>query len=286
MNLSWSTWLPLQGANKNLSIPPLPGLYRIRRVGFDGLDYVGQTGMGGMNLRKRLAMLSGVYGLEMPYRDPHTAAPALWALRQKIGCHYEVSVCPVEGDTPWRKGLECVVIAQYRQEQRCSPTLNFGRMPSGYFMSSGNNRKLVAAGKRLRGGLSEEVLESHIPGIAPPGTLDGSVTALDWYGLDWSQWVPMKNAVIAQGLYRIRRVGSDLLTYIGEGAIKGRLLAHLVKGADDGHRQREMFSEPGTLECSWVAGNWRKHQRLELENDLIAGHVLVTGKITGAQFLG
>jgi hypothetical protein len=58
----------------------------------------------------------------------------------------------------------------------------------------------------------------------------------------------MKDAVIAQGLYRIRRVGSDLLTYIGEGTIKGRLLAHLVKGEADGHRQREMFAEPDTLE--------------------------------------
>ena len=35
-----------------------PSLYRIRRVGRADLDYIGQTGVG---LRRRLAMLSGIY---------------------------------------------------------------------------------------------------------------------------------------------------------------------------------------------------------------------------------
>ena len=52
------------------------GLYRIRRAGRDDLDYIGQTGL---RLRDRLAMLRGIYRDKMPYRDPHTVAPALWA---------------------------------------------------------------------------------------------------------------------------------------------------------------------------------------------------------------
>src|SRR5207237_1242306 len=55
--------------------PALPGLYRIRHVGFDGLDYVGQTGAGSMHLRQRMGMLRGVYGDVMHYRDRHAAGP-------------------------------------------------------------------------------------------------------------------------------------------------------------------------------------------------------------------
>jgi hypothetical protein len=65
----------------------LPGLYRVRRTGREELDYISQTGM---SLRKRLGMLRrGVLGEQMPYRDPHTAGPVLWALRE-LGGEFEV----------------------------------------------------------------------------------------------------------------------------------------------------------------------------------------------------
>jgi hypothetical protein len=96
-----------------------PGLYRIRRAGRDDLDYIGQTGL---RLRERLRMLNGVYRSEMPYRDPDTVGPALWAQRQLGGEDYEASTCPVVGDARWRKALECVALAFYRQEYRRSPT--------------------------------------------------------------------------------------------------------------------------------------------------------------------
>lgn len=93
-------------------------------------------------LRARLGMLRGIYGSQMPYRDPHTAGPALWALHQLDARPFLVSIVPVEGSAPWRKGLECVAISLYRQERQRSPTVNFGRMPVGYRMSSGNNARL------------------------------------------------------------------------------------------------------------------------------------------------
>jgi hypothetical protein len=63
------------------------------------LDYLGQTGAGSMNLRKRLGMLKGVYCPEMPYRAPHTAGPALWALLHATGTPFEdvVVLEPPEG---------------------------------------------------------------------------------------------------------------------------------------------------------------------------------------------
>jgi hypothetical protein len=87
--LSWTPWVPLDGCWREGLIPQETGLYRIRQVGQTDLDYIGQTGM---TLGKRLAMLSGVYRPVMPYRDPHTAGPALWALRHATGCCFEVSV--------------------------------------------------------------------------------------------------------------------------------------------------------------------------------------------------
>ena len=75
-------------------------------------------------------MLKGIYTEEMPYRDPHTAAPGLWALRHSTQTAFEVAFCPVEADTPRRRGLEAVAIAIHRQCHGRSPTLNFGRMPA------------------------------------------------------------------------------------------------------------------------------------------------------------
>lgn len=107
--LAWSPWQPLYESWLAGRLPDQPGLYRIRRAGRSDLDYIGQTGMGRMTLRKRSAMLSGVFADTMPYRDPHTAGPALWALRHASSDEalFEISVVPIAGETPWRKGLEC-----------------------------------------------------------------------------------------------------------------------------------------------------------------------------------
>jgi hypothetical protein len=80
-------------------------------MGRDDVDYIAQTGMGTMTLRKRIGMLRGVYGEVMPYRAPHTAGPALWTLDHQTGVDFEVHVVPVEGSTPWRTGLEALAIA-------------------------------------------------------------------------------------------------------------------------------------------------------------------------------
>jgi hypothetical protein len=85
-SLTWSMWSSLAGVWRGATVPNVPGLYRVRRVGSNRIDYIGQTGAGGMTLRRRVAMLAGVYGAEMPYRDPHTAGPALWALLQSGRC--------------------------------------------------------------------------------------------------------------------------------------------------------------------------------------------------------
>jgi hypothetical protein len=264
----------------------------VRRSGFDGLDYIGQTGTGTMTLRKRITMLRGVYAREMPYRDPHTAAPGLWALRQTSSTDFETSTCPVAGTTAWRKALEAVAIASYRQEHGTSPTLNFGRMPRGYRMSSGNNARLVAACRRFRGGPCDEPNEAHEPGIAPLAPLDGDVTSSRWCGHRWSAWQPLNRVCIAglddaaTGLYRLAGRNGDGLLYVGEGRLRSRLGAHLAKlGVET--PQGRVLSDAAPLRYSTTRNvEWLRHQRLELETDLIAAHTLGRGVPPPAQFIG
>ena len=190
-DIPWTPWQPLFEAWKGDKLPNKAGLYRIRRIGFDGVDYIGQTGSGTMTIKKRMGMLRGVWKDEMPYRDPHTAGPALWSLRRKYGVDLEVSGAVVEDTTPNRKGLEALATALYRQKSGTSPTVNFGRMPLGFVMSSANNRRLVEAGKRFRGGVSTAITQNHEPGLAPAETLYGDPNALDWCGWSWSTWMPL-----------------------------------------------------------------------------------------------
>ncbi len=289
--LRWGAWRPLKSASRDLEIPHAAGLYRIRRVGRNELDYISQTGMGTMTLRKRLGMLRGVYGELMPYRDPHTAGPALWALYHQTGEDFEVSVVPVEGSTPWRKGLEALATALYRHEHGRSPTVEFGRMPAGYRASSSYNRRLLAAGRVFRGSPSEESDASHAPGVPPLGPLTGDPHGVNWGGHHWTPWIPLMEVAAhrhqGSGLYRIRGGGHGALLYVGQGLIASRLLAHLAKTRVFGHTQGQLFAAAAPLACSWVVNDaWLSHQRLELENDLIASHLLVTGAIPLAQFQG
>ena len=291
-SIKWSEWQALNGAWLDDRLPTRAGLYRIRRIGFNGVDYIGQTGTGSMTLKKRMGMLRGVWKHEMPYRDPHTVGPALWALRHRDCADFEVSVAVIQEDTPNRKSLEALAISLYRQQNGCSPTLNFGRMPPGYIMSSGNNSRLVAAGKRFRGGPSNKQTHSHLPSIAPLGTLDDDINSPTWCGFAWSDWqtLPHLSTSINRtdtGLYRIKPIGQLGLLYVGEGKIIDRLRAHMKKTTKLDHPQGELFRDQGPLLYSCVVNNeWKKHQRLELENDLIAAHIIQLARRPMAQFLG
>lgn len=74
----------------------------------------------------------------MPYRDPHTAAPCLWAVQQEYGKKLKVSVTapPLAEGKQSRKAFEDALIAVYRREMGESPTANFGRIIDGYKQST------------------------------------------------------------------------------------------------------------------------------------------------------
>ena len=291
LGVRWGAPVLLETAVLGQDVPSSPGLYRIRRTGLPWWDYIGQTGTGQMTLRKRMAMLRGVYLPEMPYRDPHTAGPGLWALQQISPQPLEAEFCPTEGTAPpRRKGLEAAALAVHRQEHHRSPTINFGRIPVGFRMSSGNNARLVADGKRFRGGRDEAFTESHEPGMPPIGPLGSDTTSARWGGHAWSPWTTvnattMQSLISEYGLYRIR--GNDeQLVYIGEGAIRSRLLAHLAKRAASPPQGRALSAAAPLTFSAVVNPSWRRHQRLELETDLIGAYVLAILKPPAAQFIG
>ena len=277
--LSWSRWYPLSGASRNQDIPRAPGLYRIRRAGRPGLDYVGQTGV----LRQRMGNLNNVYGDEMPYNAPHTAGPGFWALRQDHDCEFEVSVVEVSGGVAVRKGMECLLISEHRVEHGRSPTLSFGRMPSGWTKSSDNTARLVAAGRRHRGQRDSNAL--RVLDAPPPLSLTDDPRARSWLGHQWTSAAETPLSANSVGLYRAMRLDGEGLVYVGQGRISARVKSHVAKGEDPDHSQHQFFA--GDLTWDWVdLPEIDKTQLLEIENDLIASHVRVYGRTPRAQFLG
>jgi len=89
MDVDWSAWRPLDpSVDRQSKIETDPGFYRVRHRDRDGLEYIGQTGR---SARGRVGALArNVFADEMPYRDPHTAAPCLWAVRDRYGPALEV----------------------------------------------------------------------------------------------------------------------------------------------------------------------------------------------------
>ncbi len=279
--LEWSGWQPLFGSSRNRAIPVSSGLYRARVAETGEVVYIGQTGR---SLRERLGMLASCYAAEMPYRDPHTAAPTLWSLRDRDGVDFEVSTAVIESTKVERLALEAVAITLHRVEHGSSPLANFGGRLEGYCISSGNNAALVAAGKRFRGG--RDPLAGASVSAPVPGRLDGDVTAPDWMGLAWSPWSSIGAAldIRAIGLYRIRRCGGGDLLYVGQGRISDRVRTHQAKRIVPGHRQASQFA--GDLEVSWIVLDAEGRVLLELENDAVAAHRVLKGTSPAAQFLG
>ena len=120
--------------------------------------------------------------------------------------------------------------------------------------------------------------------------MNGDPHGSTWGGYEWESWRPISEAINSvplrsMGLYRIRGPGAGLI-YVGEGLIPNRLAVHVAKQRDHEGRQGSIFHEARPLECSWVVNpGWLHHQRLELESDLIAAHVLTIGSPPVAQFL-
>lgn len=277
MELNWSKWLPLDKGSFS-EIPKEPGLYRIRHQSEERnyFEYIGESG----DSRRRIQSLArGCYAEEMPYRDPHTAAPCLWAIRDDIGPALEVSyaIPPKAADEQHRKGLENALIAAHRRETNRSPTANFGRIIEGYKQSSYSYNDSPFKGEILEPGEKET---NSTKGIGPFEWRNWqNPVAEDWMGLEWSESYRFKERLAADppdnGLYRVwYEVNESPLAYIGESSnISSRLYNHEKTFGEDA---LFAYAETATLAAS--------HKRKEIETDLIGAHYLNEGEAPLAQF--
>ena len=105
-SLPWTRWVPFTATKEEFRIiPKEPGLYRIRPIGKDFLMYIGETRR---TVHERLNELR--HNIKrtdlMPWNDPHTAAPSLWAWKDAEGFEYECSATPLDAsqaeDGEWK----------------------------------------------------------------------------------------------------------------------------------------------------------------------------------------
>lgn len=277
LNLDWSEWKPLN-TDSCSEVPKEPGLYRIRHKSEEHnyLEYIGESG----DTRRRIQSLArGVYAEEMPYRDPHTAAPCLWAVRDDVGSALEFSYTtpPKAEDDQHRKGIEAALIALHRGETNRSPTANFGRIIDGYKQSSYSYNDPAYKGGRLD---SCEGEPNAASGVEPPDWQNWrEPLARDWMGLDWSEPYQLAERLDADppdtGLYKIWYEGQDsTLAYIGESSnISSRLYNHEQTYGEDA---LFAYAERSDLDAS--------HKRQETETDLIGAYYLEVGEAPLAQF--
>lgn len=276
LGIEWGNWVNLDPSAGYLSeLPTDEGLYRVRHLDRNGLTYIGETGR---SVRGRVRSLArGTYDDEMPYRDPHTAAPCIWAIRDQDGPALEVSVAVPDAavDKQQRKALDDALIALYRRESGESPTANFGRIIPGYRQSSYRSDGLTG------GPLPEGETESNAAtGVGPlPWTEADSPTTEDWMGVDWTSPCQLTDADStipeSDGIYRIWYRGEEPpLEYVGQSSnLRSRL-----------YRHRRNRDESLLFSSSTLPEHDALHKREELETDLLGAHWLACEKSPRDQY--
>ena len=226
--LHWSPWLNFVDKQFLSQIPSLPGVYRVKGKGQQRLYYIGQTGR---TLKNRLReLVKTTYQEVMPFNDPHTAAPSLWAWRDAEDIEFEVSTASVNLEKRLREGLECYLLWQYRLEAGESTLCNHGRFHPSYKKS--RNRSTSMRGYRLPAG---EVNPAGGASVRPL-VLQKKPSDNDWMGLQWSDADELKSKNMelvpkANGLYKL--MGGEQLLYIGQTTnLRNRLISYLGKKWD------------------------------------------------------
>jgi hypothetical protein len=268
--LEWSEWLPFDGGRFE-SLTKGPGIYRVRIPGQSFLAYIGQSGR---DVRSRLQTLRTNAASElMPYNDPHTAAPSLWAWRDARGYTYECSGAPASSDKRERLALECWLLWNHRLAYGRSTLCNHGHFHPRY-LKSGDRKTGRRGGPKIE--IADFALDPH-PSL-PPLLICAAPTDSNWMGLTWSDWSALQDRrhPSSPGLYRLRSQGSNNLLYIGETkSLASRLRAHERKATSLHQVEVSYSSQPMTISKCGLH---------ELENDLIAAYYDVRKKLPSLQF--
>jgi hypothetical protein len=275
LDLDWSPWVPFDALKEYWYIPKEPGVYRIRPIGKDFLMYIDETGR---SLSELLSELRQTMQRRerMPWNDPHTVAPGLWAWADAEGYEYEVSAAPLDASTAGRKGMENFLLYRYRQDRRESPLCNFGRFPPRYRKSS--NHK-----DNLRGGKLADAQKDNPAGFPSIEPLEstGKSGDPDWMGLEWVPAKPLEGKNIQDiapgaGLYLLSDMLSGECVYIGQTADLGKRLGDLCKKDWEGKTLQFSYQVIGLKVLA--------HNLRELECDLIGNFYEQNKKAPEFQF--
>lgn len=262
---SWSEWTPLLPTEDLDCIPEEPGVVRVSHTKVSGIHYVGHAEK---DLRRRVRRLG--YEMrkdEMPYRDPHTAAPCLWAMKNEVGGRFFVSWT---GEVPKSKvrGVKDAYITLYRIINSQSPTANFGRMYSGYSKSSGSD-----VGTQGKKGEAPERKQPVKPPILSLENRAG-VTDNNWLGINWSSPTKFRSKRLGglsysypsqPGIFRIWKKDESQLEAVGTTHDLSARIPSLV--SRDGSNRLISFKE-------WGFEN--ESERREIESILVGAHYLAT----------
>jgi hypothetical protein len=273
---SWTPWVPFTATKEQFrEIPKEPGLYRIRPAGKDFLMYIGETKR---QLHQRLHELRHTLrrGELMPWNEPMTEAPSLWAWQNAEGYSYECSAAPLDASQGGRRGMESFLLYRYRQEYGASTLCNFGRFHPRYRKST--NRK-----ENKRGGKLEE---NHLdnpaggPSVRPLSAI-GTPGDRYWMGIAWIGRLPLDGETISTippgaGLYLLFERDNQALVYIGQSAdCAQRLRSHAMKLLDEKDMLVSYHIEKKLL---------LPHNLKERENDLIGNYFDMYRKAPKYQF--
>lgn len=207
LGFDWTDWALLTpGTKRLLSIPQTPGLFRIKKVGENTLDYVGQT----TNLHDRLVHLANKVSSDERPRHSYASAEHLWELKESGG-RFEVSTTSpnISRSETDRIGLEHVMFAAHLRAHGRSPTVNLDRV------------------------LGQD--ENRLPSLDWDHT---DITANDWMGLEWSESRPLKERTTIDMSHAVYRIWFPMFTpplaYIGKSTnVANRLIKHEKKFGSD-----------------------------------------------------
>jgi hypothetical protein len=274
-DLPWSPWVPFDAPKEFWYVPNEPGIYRIRPVGKDFLMYISETNR---PLHRRLNELRQNLRRTdiMPWNDPDSSAPGLWAWRDVEGYEYECSAAPLDASPAGRRAMESFLLYKYRQEVGESPLCNFGRFHPRY-------RRSTNKAENLRGGKLETGQKDNPAGwpSIPPLSITGKPGDKEWMDLEWSDRKMLSEENIREvasgaGLYFLLDTGTQEILTIGQAADCAQ---RLLDTSRKDHGGREIQFSYQILGQKVLPHNLR-----ELETDLIGNFFEHYRKAPGFQF--
>lgn len=227
----WSKWYSILPPDEQQIEYQGPAILKICHSKLSGIHYVGHT----ENIQARAASMG--YELDnekMPYTNPVSAAPCLWAIQQELGDEFYISYYAIDDDQP-AQVLEDAYLALYRMTTGQTPTANFGRMFPLY-------SKSTDSGRGIRG---EKLKEP--PSSSPIGVSGLQIQNIDnvlsdyWLGFEWSdpkEYYPDRLRGLSpsfpsnSGIFRVWEKGSNSVEAVGTARSLNNKIASAIPDSD------------------------------------------------------